>query len=339
VKTRRYGAIKLGSQTNVALLGLLAVAFLTGWLAFAFGTAPARLSLLVHATGGVAILLLLPWKSMIARRGLARPRGGRWASIGLGVLVLISIVAGLGHSTGLVLAWGPLTSMEVHVGAAIAAAPLAIWHVIARRVKVPPADLSRRTFMKGSVAVGAAAATYAVSEIVVRAAALPGAARRFTGSYEAGSYQPAAMPVSSWMFDAIPLHSPEKWTLRTPGRVWTLDELVAFDDRLTATLDCTGGFYSTQEWSGVRLDRLLPRANRSSIRVISSTGYDRRFPAVEASSLLLATRFGDTPLDPGHGSPARLVAPDRRGFWWVKWVVAIELDDLPYWWQSPFPLQ
>ena len=126
MKTRRYGAIKLGSQTNVALLGLLAVAFLTGWLAFAFGTAPARLSLIVHATGGVAILLLLPWKSMIARRGLARPRGGRWASIGLGVLVLVSIAAGLGHSTGLVLSWGPFSSMEVHVGAALAAIPLAV---------------------------------------------------------------------------------------------------------------------------------------------------------------------------------------------------------------------
>ena len=121
MRTRRYGAIKLGSKTNVALLGLLAIAFLTGWLAFAFGTAPARLSLIVHATGGVAILLLLPWKSMIARRGLARPRGGRWASIGLGMLVLLSIAAGLGHSTGLVLSWGPFSSMEVHVGAALAA--------------------------------------------------------------------------------------------------------------------------------------------------------------------------------------------------------------------------
>ena len=339
MRTRRYGAIKLGSQTNVALLGLLAVAFLTGWLAFAFGTAPARLPLIVHATGGVAILLLLPWKSMIARRGLARPRAGRWASIGLGVLVLVSIAAGLGHSTGLVLSWGPFSSMEVHVGAALAAIPLAVWHVVARRVKAVRADLSRRTFMKGSVALGAAAVSYAASEILVTAATLPGAGRRFTGSYEAGSFQPAAMPVSSWMFDGIPVHSPDKWTLRTPVRVWTLDELAAFDDRRTATLDCTGGFYSTQEWSGVRLDRLLPNASGSSIRVISSTGYDRRFPAGEASSLLLATRFGDTALDPGHGFPARLVAPDRRGFWWVKWVVAIELDDLPYWWQSPFPLQ
>lgn len=339
MRTRRYGAIKLGSKTNVALLGLLAIAFLTGWLAFAFGTAPARLSLIVHATGGVAILLLLPWKSMIARRGLARPRGGRWASIGLGMLVLLSIAAGLGHSTGLVLSWGPFSSMEVHVGAALAAIPLAVWHVVARRVKVVRADLSRRTFMKGSVALGAAAVSYAASEILVRAATLPGGARRFTGSYEAGSFQPAVMPVSSWMFDAIPVHDPDAWTLRTPGREWSLRELATFDDRMIATLDCTGGFYSTQEWAGVRLDRLLPDIRESSIRVVSSTGYDRRFRAGEAGSLLLATRFGGTPLDAGHGFPARLVAPDRRGFWWVKWVVAIEVDDVPYWWQSPFPVQ
>ena len=339
MRTRRYGAIKLGSKTNVALLGLLAIAFLTGWLAFAFGTAPARLSLIVHATGGVAILLLLPWKSMIARRGLARPRGGRWASIGLGMLVLLSIAAGLGHSTGLVLSWGPFSSMEVHVGAALSAIPLAVWHVVARRVKVVRADLSRRTFMKGSVALGAAAVSYAASEILVRAATLPGGARRFTGSYEAGSFQPAVMPVSSWMFDAIPVHDPDAWTLRTPGREWSLRELATFDDRMIATLDCTGGFYSTQEWTGVRLDRLLPDIRESSIRVVSSTGYDRRFRAGDAGSLLLATRFGGTPLDAGHGFPARLVAPDRRGFWWVKWVVAIEVDDVPYWWQSPFPVQ
>ena len=35
----------------------------------------------------------------------------------------------------------------------------------------------------------------------------------------------------------------------------------------------------------------------------------------------------------------RLVSADRRGFWWVKWIVSIEVDDLPHWWQSPFPLQ
>ena len=323
----------------MALLALLAVSFASGWLAFAIGTGPARLSLIAHATGGIAILVLLPWKSMIARRGLGRPRPGRWASIALGALVLLSIAAGLGHSTGLVLSWGPFSSMEVHVGAALLAVPFAAWHVIARRVRVRTADLSRRTFLKGSVALGVAAATYGASEIVVRAAAMPGAARRFTGSYEAASLVPAEMPVSSWMFDAIPVIDPERWTLKTPGKEWTYSEIRGFDDRLTATLDCTGGFFSTQEWTGARLDRLISGTAGRTIRVVSRTGYDRRFPATEASSLLLATRFGGQPLDSGHGFPARLVAPDRRGFWWVKWVVALEVDELPYWWQSPFPLQ
>ena len=72
---------------------------------------------------------------------------------------------------------------------------------------------------------------------------------------------------------------------------------------------------------------------------MSATGYDRRFPIEHADSLLLATRFGGQALDPGHGFPARLVVPEGRGFWWVKWVSAIEVDDMPHWWQSPFPLQ
>src|SRR5207249_3656073 len=268
-----------------------------------------------------------------------RPRPGRWASILLAVLVLISIAAGLAHSTGMLLPWGPFTPMELHVGATIAAVPLAIWHVVARRVRMRGPDMSRRAFLKGTVVVAAATTTYFAGETLVRAANLPGAAGRLTGSYGAGSFEPASMPVSSWMFDAIAELDSATWQLRTPGRTWTYDELLAFDDRLTATLDCTGGFYSTQEWTGVRLDRLLEGRTGESIRVVSRTGYDRRFPFEEAPRLLLATRFGGQTLDAAHGFPARLVAPDRRGFWWVKWVVSVEVDDVPYWFQSPYPLQ
>jgi hypothetical protein len=31
-------------------------------------------------------------------------------------------------------------------------------------------------------------------------------------------------------------------------------------------------------------------------------------------------------------------SPGRRGFWWVKWVVSIEVDRAPWWRQPPFPL-
>jgi Oxidoreductase molybdopterin binding domain len=327
-----------GARTNFALLVLLALAFATGWLAFSFATAPARWSLILHATSGVAILLLLPWKSMIARRGMRRARPGRWASMALGVLVLVSLTAGLAHSAGAEII-GPFTAMEFHVGAALVAVPLALWHLAARRIRLRPADASRRQFLRGTVLLGAAAAGYGATELAVRAAGLPGSRRRFTGSYEAGSFEPPAMPVSSWMFDAIPAIDIRAWSLHAGGRTWSYDELSSFDDRMVATLDCTGGFYSTQLWAGVRVDRLVESAGAASIRAVSKTGYDRRFPIEEASRLLLALRAGGQPLDPGHGFPARLVAPDRRGFWWVKWVVGIEVDDVPYWWQSPFPTQ
>jgi len=210
---------------------------------------------------------------------------------------------------------------------------------VAGRVRVRATDLSRRNVLRGGAVVAGAAFAYAASEVVVRATGLPGASRRFTGSYEAGSFVPAAMPVSSWMFDAIPRIDQSAWRLTAAGRQWSYEELAAFDDRLTATLDCTGGFYSTQEWSGARLDRLIGKADGASIRVVSTTGYDRRFPIDRAGSVLLAMRMGGQALDAGHGFPARLIVPDARGFHWVKWVSAIEVDDLPHWWQSPFPLQ
>src|SRR5258708_22576391 len=121
-------AIARGARTNLALLALLAVAFLTGWVAFAYATAPARWSLVLHAGGGFAILALLPWKSMIARRGLRRPQPGRWASVLFGVLVIVSLVAGLLPSTCGLVYIGPLTAMDFHVGAAIAAVALLVPH-------------------------------------------------------------------------------------------------------------------------------------------------------------------------------------------------------------------
>ncbi len=330
---------RFGARTNLGLLLLLLSAFLTGWLAFAYATAPARWSLVVHATSGIALLLLLPWKSMIAQRGISRHRPHRWASILLGLLVITSLLAGLAHSTGLLVYAGPFSAMEVHVGAALAAVPFAVWHVAARRIRIRGTDVSRRNFLRGAVVISTAAVAYGAGEIVVRATTLPGAARRFTGSYEAGSYSPGLMPVSSWMFDSIPQVEAKDWRLRIGDRQLSYEELAAFNDRVVATLDCTGGFYSTQAWSGARLDRLVKDMRGTSIRVVSHSGYERRFPIEHARSLLLATRFDDQPLDAGHGFPARLVAPDRRGFWWVKWVTAIEVDDLPYWWQSPFPTQ
>src|SRR5207245_258342 len=187
--------------TNLALLCLIAAAFLTGWLAFSYAAAPARWSLVIHAASGVAILALTPWKSLIIRGGLRHRRQGWWTSLIFTVLVLVS---------------------------------------------------------------------------------MPGAIGCFTGSSGVSSYQPDAMPVTQWMFDSVPTIAASTWRLRVDGasqeREWTYAQLSAFDDRVTATLDCTGGFYSKQEWTGVWLSRLVPVTDQPvSVHVRSATGYDRRF--------------------------------------------------------------
>jgi DMSO/TMAO reductase YedYZ molybdopterin-dependent catalytic subunit len=83
----------------------------------------------------------------------------------------------------------------------------------------------------------------------------------------------------------------------------------------------------------VRLARLLERAGplsaASHVRVISHTGYRWSFELRDARRLLLATRVGGEPLSHEHGAPSRLVAPGRRGFEWVKWVVRVELHGGP----------
>lgn len=332
-----------GRRTNLALLALSGAALLTGALAYGIGGGWAGPVVIAHGVVGLAMILLAPWKSVVARRGLRRRRPGSWASVALAVLVSAAVIFGVLHATGLGVDLGPITSMQLHVGTALLSIPLALWHVMARRVRPRRPDLSRRSLLRAGVLLGGAGVAYAATEGLVRVASLPGGERRFTGSFEAGSFRPASMPVTQWLNDPVPGVDPSTWRLLVRSaageRAWSLEELEAFGDRVRATIDCTGGWYAVQDWEGARLSRLLPDPGEArSVLVRSVTGYPRRFPVRDVDGLLVATRAGGRPLDRGHGFPARVVAPGRRGFWWVKWVDTIELSAAPWWWQWPFPL-
>jgi DMSO/TMAO reductase YedYZ molybdopterin-dependent catalytic subunit len=320
---------------NGALLALFVIATVTGGLAFAVGAGPAATAVVaVHGACGLGLLLLAPAKAWIARRGLRRPGGARRkaASIGLAALVLIAVASGLLHAIGGFGTYAGLLPMQMHVTAGLVAAALLGGHVWAHRgrVAVHRVDVGRRAALRGAgLAVGAA-----VLWLVA-----PGRERRFTGSHEVGSGEPAAMPVTQWLLDPVPRIDAPGWRLRLPGRELDLAALAALPQRTErAVLDCTGGWWAEQEWRGVPL-AALGLGDAPSIDVVSATGYRRRLPAGDAAGLLLATHVGGRPLSAGHGGPARLVAPGRRGFWWVKWVVAVEAVEEPWWWQPPFPLQ
>lgn len=330
-----------GRRTNLALLVVLALAFATGWLAFAAGTGWGAGVVIAHGILGFGALALAPWKSVIARRGLSKRRKGTIPSLILTVLVIVSLVAGISHSFGLAGRVAGVTAMQVHVGAALLAVPFAISHLVRRPSRVRRTDLSRRNLVRGIGVAGAAALLYAAFESVAKVLSLAGERRRFTGSHQIGSHEPSSMPVTQWLNDSVPSIDAGNWTLavRTIAgeQRLSIDELLEHEQKLTATLDCTGGWYAEQTWNGVPLKKLLPAAEGRSVVVRSQTGYARRFPLRDLDHLFLATGVEGSALSAGHGFPARLVARGRRGFWWVKWVDQITVDDRPWWVQLPFP--
>ncbi|GAA2739865.1 hypothetical protein GCM10009867_37660 [Pedococcus aerophilus] len=333
-----------GRLSNLALLVVVPLAALTGFLMFLVGSGPVWPVAILHGVVALLVVVLVPWKSAVVRRGLRRTqrqrRPGRATSVLLGAVVLLALVTGLAHVVGVLFRDSTVTTLQVHVGAGIVAVVLTVAHALQRRVRSRRSDLSRRTFVR----LGALVAVAAVLEAGVQAAgALTSrrGIRRATGSFQLASSEVAAIPATSWLFDEVPDLDPTSWrlTVVTGGasRDWSLAELAQWNDRQVAVLDCTGGWWTEQEWSGVRLSRLLPPGAKGTVEVTSTTGYSRRLPLTDR--LLLATAIDGQALTPAHGAPARLVVPGRRGFHWVKWVDRISHDDRPWWVEPPFPLQ
>ena len=337
---------------NVLLLAFVLLALVSGYFGLTNGDPDKAWILWVHGAVAYAILVLLGWKAAVVAGSLRRNRVAgtpRMAFLALATLLLFVLASGLTWANAGRIVFGPVSLIELHQWAAVAVAVLLAWHVVARRWVwgIAPAR-DRRAFLRLAAGAVAGAALLQATSAFAALTGLPGAKRRFTGSYETGSLT-GRFPVVEWLFDAPDRVSPVEWRIEIAGEVETsrqlgLGDLLALPQHsLEATLDCTGGWYTTQAWSGVRIADLLalarPRQGWSSIEVESVTGYSRRFSRSEAEGLLLSLGVAGRPLTHGHGAPARLVVPHHRGFDWVKWVRRISVHNLSDVWQSPLPLQ
>ena len=329
-----FNKLLTSRRVDLLLAGAVTVAAATGLASWAVGTGWARWVTIVHALAGLSLLALSPAKIRgSVRTGLKRRRATRWLSMLLGALVLATVVLGVLHATGLWHGVGYWSALWTHVLLAALLAPLVIWHIVSRPGRPRVTDLDRRTLAGGGAAVVAAAAVYGIQQLAV------GDNRRFTGSHEIASFNPAEMPTTMWLNDRSPRVPVSDWELTLAGEPVALEALHARATPVQADLDCTGGWWSRQSWDAVPLAELLPDTDAPTLEVTSLTGYSRLFPSRDVANLYLAVGYNGEPLRRGHGAPVRLVAPGRRGFWWVKWVSRIDPVDRPWWLQLPFPLE
>ncbi|MBN2102123.1 MAG: molybdopterin-dependent oxidoreductase [Candidatus Aenigmarchaeota archaeon] len=107
------------------------------------------------------------------------------------------------------------------------------------------------------------------------------------------------------------------------------------------TLYCVEGWSATIFWEGVLVKDLLyeafPTSEANTVIFHAYDGYTTSLPLdyILDNDIMLAYRMNNVTLPPERGYPFQLVAEDKWGYKWIKWVTKIELGNDPeykgYW--------
>lgn len=101
-------------------------------------------------------------------------------------------------------------------------------------------------------------------------------------------------------------------------------------------MNCVEGWGFTAKWTGVLVETLLNdmEVNENATTVIFycadgySTSHDLDF--LLDNDIMLAYRINDVTLPQDRGFPLQLVAEDKYGYKWAKWITGIELTNAEY---------
>jgi DMSO/TMAO reductase YedYZ molybdopterin-dependent catalytic subunit len=99
------------------------------------------------------------------------------------------------------------------------------------------------------------------------------------------------------------------------------------------TLYCVEGWQVTILWEGISVSDLIdisgPEDQADTVIFHAYDGYTTSFPLeyITGNEIILAHSMNGISLPPERGFPFQLVAEDRWGYKWIKWVTEIELSD------------
>lgn len=324
-----------GAALDRLLALLLAAQVTTGLISLRAGIPATAPLFWAHGLIGGALLVAVALK---LRRSIGPAiRHRRWWRIALGSLLGLmaagALVGGLAWvASGRILSIGPWTVLTIHVWFALALLPIAVAHLVPRRWRLlrrgEGRAMSRRTVLAAGAIAVVGVAVWGAANLLD---AVQGGMRRFTGS----RWLPdgGIPPPTTFFGETTGPIDPEAWRLRVVGRVarpgdLRLAELEALGVvERRAVLDCTSGWALATDWGGVPLGALLDAAGIDAgarqVTVRAVTGWYATLGVDEARDALLATHVAGRPLPHANGAPCRLVAPNRRGLEWVKWVTEV----------------
>jgi DMSO/TMAO reductase YedYZ molybdopterin-dependent catalytic subunit len=131
----------------------------------------------------------------------------------------------------------------------------------------------------------------------------------------------------------------ETYRLKVDGAVaaptdYRYEDVVARETTYTKVvqLDCVEGWSVKALWDGVLIsdlvDRARPETDAVTVVFHAADGYSTSLPLayVRSRKLLLAYKLNGVELPPERGFPFQVVAEDRWGYKWCKWVTRIELS-------------
>ena len=99
------------------------------------------------------------------------------------------------------------------------------------------------------------------------------------------------------------------------------------------TLHCVEGWSVDILWEGILLADLFDgvdvQATADTVIFYSEDGYSTSLPlqTIMDRQLMLAYKMNGVELPPERGFPFQLVAEDKLGYKWIKWITRIELSD------------
>jgi len=308
----------------------------------------------LHVSTGLASIPLL-----LAKLWVVWPRFVQWPAFrtvrnALWRVALLPLVGGslflLGTGTANIAGWYPwkfdfrkahfaaswitMGGLLVHVAAVAGIAATALRRSL-KEDDATDGRLSRRGFL-GVAGAAAGLVTVTTAGATIRPLrALSVLATRYPGR------GPQGVPVNRSAADAGTREvDRDAFRLRVEGRVatpleLTYDEVLAMSTRSASLpITCVEGWSTSATWRGVPLRDLLRRAaaEPGGEVVISSLEQQGAYRSSRVGQhhsadpdTLLATHLDGQPLDPDHGFPLRLIAPNRPGVLQTKWVTTVEV--------------